>query len=266
MPTPHTLLCTVGTSLFYPNLSALAREPQADPVRAALARTYANQDWPEVAAQLRQRPPTERLCGAEINSVADLLSHGHVETGRLHLLFSDTADSERIAAVLDAYFTIALAKPDACEPWEQFSDDWDERFEPLVNREKIDGQDYLELSATGQIFHETFRSRFQQHKATGVPRDAMPNEKRSPKLGDDSFQQARGPILRFLQKLTDERPYVVQCYSTYWNPDLSEANRFRLSGGEVQGVYSKRLLVRQVQGAYHGRRAGRPGRRRGGPQ
>ena len=105
MPTPHTLLCTVGTSLFYPNLSALTREPQADPVRAALARAYANQDWPEVAAQLRQRLPTERLCGAEVNSVADLLSHGHVETGRLHLLFSDTADGERIAAVLDAYFT-----------------------------------------------------------------------------------------------------------------------------------------------------------------
>ena len=342
MSTPHTLLCTVGTSLFYPNLSALAREPQADPVRAALARAYANQDWPEVAAQLRQRPPTERLCGAEINSVTDLLSHGHIETGRLHLLFSDTADGEHIAAVLDAYFTadgwrvqthrveglsdrdpkafrtrglrnlaklfgervreagadycainatggykaqiaiavlmgqalgipvyykherfdaiipfppmpvaldfalwlrasglfMALAKPDACEPWERFRDDWDERFEPLVNREKIDGQDYLELSATGQIFHETFRSRFQQHKATGLPRAATATEKQKPNLGSHGYEQARGPILRFLQKLTDERPYVVQCYSTYWNPALSEANRFRLSGGEVQGIYS----------------------------
>ena len=69
MPAPHTLLCTVGTSLFYPNLSALAREPQADPVCAALARAYADQDWPEVAAHLRHLPPTERLCGAEINSL-----------------------------------------------------------------------------------------------------------------------------------------------------------------------------------------------------
>ena len=342
MPTPHTLLCTVGTSLFYPNLSALAREPQADPVRAALAWAYANQDWPEVAAQLHQLSPTERLCGAEINSVADLLSHGHVEPGRLHLLFSDTADGERIAAVLDAYFTadgwrvqrhrveglsdqdpkafrtrglrnlaklfgervreagadycainatggykaqiaiavlmgqalgipvyykherfdaiipfppmpvaldfalwlrasglfMALAKPDACEPWERFRDDWDERFEPLVNREKVDGRDYLELSATGQIFHETFRSRFQQHKATGLPRAATASEKQRPNLGNHGYGQARGPILRFLQRLTDERPYVRLCHSTYWNPDLSEANRFRLSGGDVEGIYS----------------------------
>ena len=78
MPTPHTLLCTVGTSLFYPNLSTLACESQTDPVRAALAQAYASQDWSEVAAQLHQLSPTERLCGAEINSVADLLSHGHV--------------------------------------------------------------------------------------------------------------------------------------------------------------------------------------------
>ena len=105
MTTPHTLLCTVGTSLFYPNLSGLTREPQADCVRADLAQAYADQDWPKVAAHLRQLPPTERLCGAEINSVTDLLTHGHVEKDRLHLLFSDTADGGHVAAVLDAYFT-----------------------------------------------------------------------------------------------------------------------------------------------------------------
>ena len=342
MPTPHTLLCTVGTSLFYPNLSGLTREPQADPVRTALARAYGRQDWSEVAAQLHQLSPADRLCGAEVNSVADLLKQGYVETGRLHLLYSDTEDGDRIAAVLAAYFSadgwrvqthrvdglsdrnpkafrtrglrnlaklfgervrdagadfyainatggykaqiaiavlmgqalgipvyykherfdaiipfppmpvaldfalwlrasglfMALAKPNACEPLERFRVEWDERFEPLVNREKIDGIDYLELSATGQIFHETFRSRFQRHKTTSLPRAAMPGEKQPPKLGDDGFNRARGPILRFLRKLTDERPYVVQCYSTYWNPDLSEVNRFRLSGGDVEGIYS----------------------------
>ena len=62
-------------------------------------------------------------------------------------------------------------------PWKQYREDWDERFEPLVNREEIDGEDYLELSATGQIFHETFRSRFQQIKATSLPRPATENEK-----------------------------------------------------------------------------------------
>ena len=337
MPTPHTLLCTVGTSLFYPNLSSLTHKPQTD-TRAALAQAYTERDWPKVAAQLQCLPSSERLCGAEINSVADLLTHGYVERGLLHLLFSDTDDGDHIAAVLAAYFTadgwqvqrhrvadlsdrdprafrtrglrnlaklfgervretgagycainatggykaqIAIAvlmgqalgipvyykheRFDAIIPfppmpvaldfslwlhasgmfmalssdtgeWEQFSDDWDERFEPLVNRVNIDGSDYLELSATGQIFHESFRSRFQLHKTTSLPPPAK--SKKAPNLGSHGYKEASESIRRFLQKLTDERPYVRQCHSTYWNPDLSEANRFRLSGGGVQGIYS----------------------------
>ena len=75
-----------------------------------------------------------------------------------------------------------LSQRDACEPWEHFSEDWDERFEPLANRVRIDDTDYLELSATGQIFHDTFRSRFHQHKTARLPRDA--DEKRPPDLRD----------------------------------------------------------------------------------
>lgn len=51
-PKPHTLLCTVGTSLFFPNLSGLTREPQTDPIRAALAKAYKEKDWLGVATQL----------------------------------------------------------------------------------------------------------------------------------------------------------------------------------------------------------------------
>lgn len=341
MPKPHTLLCTVGTSLFYPNLSRLTQE-DTNTIHVALAQAYAAENWPEIAAQLRQIAPTERLCGAEINSVADLLTHEYTEKSRLHLLFSDTVDGENIAAVLAAYFTVdgwqvqthrvealsdqdpktfrtrglrnlakilgervreagaeycainatggykaqiaiavlmgqalgipvyykherfdaiipfppmpvaldfslwlqasgmfmALSKPNACEPWERFHGEWDERFEPLVNREKIDGSDYLELSATGQIFHETFRSRFQQQKRSSLPPPAKQSEKQQPKLGTHGYRQAENPISHFLQKLTNERPYVRLCHSTYWNPNLPEANRFRLSGGEIEGIYS----------------------------
>jgi hypothetical protein len=72
---------------------------------------------------------------------------------------------------------MALSKPDACEPRERFGQEWDERFEPLVNREKIDGTECLELSATGQIFHETFRARFQHSKTTA--RRVRPHRPRS---------------------------------------------------------------------------------------
>ncbi len=338
---PHTLLCTVGTSLFYPNLSGLSQK-DTNTTHRALAQAYADKNWPAVATHLYQVAPTERLCGAEINSVADLLAHDFIEKGRLHLLFSDTMDGEHIAAVLASYFNaggwqtqthrvedlsdqdpktfrirglrnlakilgervreagadycainatggykaqiaiavlmgqalgipvyykherfdtivpfppmpvaldfalwlqasgmfIALSKPDACELEKQFSEEWDERFEPLVNRETIDGAPCLALSATGQIFHETFRSRFQQQKKSLLPPPAKQSEKQPPNLGTHGYKQAQELVSRFLQRITDERSYVRFCHSTYWNPDLPEAPRFRLSGKEIEGIYS----------------------------
>ena len=341
---PHTLLCTIGTSLLYPNLSNLIREQQTDPICIALAKAYSARNWSAVATELRQIDPTERICGAEINSVTDLLTQGVVERGYLHLFHSETDDGKAIAETLEAYFKqdrweveihcvkglrddepdlfrtqglrnlaklfgeqvresrqnyipcainatggykaqiaiavlmgqaldipvyykherfdaiipfppmpvaldfslwerasgmfMVLSKRDACEPWKRFEDDWDERFEPLVNRVEIEGEDCLELSATGQIFHETFRSRFQQLKATHLPPAAMRSEQEPPKLGHHAYNRARNSIEKFLQDVTDARPYVRYCYSTYWNPDLSESTRFRLSGREVQGIYS----------------------------
>ena len=368
MSIPNTLLCTIGVSLFYPNLSNLAKETQTDPVLQDLAEAYSNaeneqrnrqnrnspnrvprEEWEKVGALLEGIDPTDRLCGAEINSVAHLLEQQSIEIGHLHLYYSDTDDGEAIATILKTYFTkarwkvnihrveglldddpqsfrtkglrnlsklfgkqvreshqedrlcainatggykaqiaiavlmgqaldipvyykherfneiipfppmpvaldfllwerasgmfMALAKDNACEPWEQFQEDWDARFEPLVNRVQINGKDskeHLELSATGQIFHETFRSRFQQLKATRLPRDAKPNEKGDPKLGKHGYNKALKRISQFLQKLTNGVPYVCYCHSTYWNPDLSEATRFRMSGGKVQGIYSNR--------------------------
>lgn len=342
MPTPHTLLCTVGTSLLYPNLSRLVEEPQPDPIHAGLAQAYDQQNWEEVAIQLHEIAPTERLCGAEINSVTDLLTHREVEKVNLHLLHSETDDGRAIAQILQFYFEadgwrvqvhcvdglrddeprlfrthglrnlakifgeqvrlagadfcainatggykaqiaiavlmgqalnipvyykherfnaiipfppmpvaldfslweqasgmfMVLSQPNTCEPWQRFQEDWDERFEPLVNRVQINGEDYLELSATGQIFHETFRSRFQAIEHRRLPNPATEDEKEAPGLGKHSYGQARESILRFLENLTQDVPYIRYCHSTYWNPDLPEATRFRKSAGTVQGIYS----------------------------
>ena len=338
--TRHTLICTVGTSLFN-NLGHLT-DDATDATRAAVARAYAEKNWPGVAAQLRCLAPSDRDCGAEINSVADLLAHYHVEKGRLHLLVSETRDGAALATVLTEYFKqdgwsvnahpieglrdddpkafrtrglrnlakvigqrvresgadfcainatggykaqiaiavlmgqaldipvyykherfdaiirfppmpvsldfslwqkasgmfTVLSQPNACEPSERFIEDWDERFEPLINRDNIDGKSYLELSATGQIFHETFRTRFQQSKSIRLPRDAMPTERQSPNLGHHGYKQAREPLLRYLRRLSQDRPYIRLCHATYWNPDLPESTRFRSSADEVQGIYS----------------------------
>ena len=335
----HTLICTVGTSLF----GNLQRLQPGDAGFRILVQAYEERRWADLAGELHKIEPTERLCGAEINSVADLLKHSHMETGgRLHLLVSETSDGKDIGAVLEEYFNndgwtadsctiddlrddkpeafrtrglrnlaktigelvrrsgvdycainatggykaqIAIAvlmgqalgipvyykherfdaiipfppmpvsldfslwerasgmftvlgQRGASEPWDRFREDWDERFEPLVNRVPIDGVDHLELSATGQIFHETFRTRFQESRANRLPRAAAPGEKKAPSLGAHGYEQARGPIIRHLERLGAERPYVRFCHSTYWNPDLPESSRFRVAGGEVEGIYS----------------------------
>ena len=351
-PQPHALLCTIGTSLLYPNLSNLIKEEQTDPIRAALAQAYADKNWEEVATQLRKIDPTERLCGAEINSVTDLLAQQVIEKGDLHLFHSETDDGKAIVQILETYFTqdrwrvkihcveglrdddpdlfrtqglrnlaklfgervresrqnfipcainatggykaqiaiavlmgqaldipvyykherfdaiipfppmpvaldfslwqrasgmfMILSRSNACEPWKDFSEDWDARFEPLVNRVEIDSEAHLELSATGQIFHETFRSRFQVLKPTGLPGAASADEKEQPKLGTHAYNQARNPILHFLQEVTNARSYVRYCHSTYWNPKLPESTRFRLSGENIQGIYSNGRMVCEV--------------------
>ena len=98
-----TLICTVGTSLFFPNLAGLRRNPA--PATAALADAYDAKDWPAVARLLAAFPPTDRLCGAEVNSVAGLVANGSVAaTAGVVLVHSDTDDGRAIAGVLAAYF------------------------------------------------------------------------------------------------------------------------------------------------------------------
>ena len=124
MPKPNTLLCTIGVSLFYPNLSNLAKEAQTDSILCKLAKAYSeavqdqqrrieaeserrvpHEKWEEVGSLLYDMDPTARLCGAEINSVTDLWKQGSIERDHLHLFHSDTDDGEAIAKVLESYFT-----------------------------------------------------------------------------------------------------------------------------------------------------------------
>ena len=124
MPKPNTLLCTIGVSLFYPNLSNLAKEAQTDSILCNLAEAYSeavqeqqrrideeserkvpDREWTKVGTLLRKIEPTDRLCGAEINSVTDLLKQGSIEQDHLHLFHSDTDNGEAIAKVLESYFT-----------------------------------------------------------------------------------------------------------------------------------------------------------------
>lgn len=347
MTKPSILICTVGTSLFWPNLEKLKKEMAEGEIHddlKALAQAYEERDWPAVARELSGFSPSERTCGAEINSIASMIERNYVPADcGLFFLHSDTDDGRGIAAILKSYYQSkghtpveTIDVPDlqdqdskrfrtkglrnlalkicgvirersagACainatggykaqiaigvllgqaigvpvyykhekfseiivfppmpvaldfELWMRvggmlydlesasrlisaadYADEWDEKYESLVEREEIDGQDYLVLSPTGQIFHETFRERFRTDRDKVLPPLVSPAQKRPPRLEDAGWPGRRPEVERFMRRVTDEVPQVVHCATFYYNPDLPERTRFRLGRDGIEAVYS----------------------------
>jgi putative CRISPR-associated protein (TIGR02619 family) len=104
MPPRPVLLCTVGTSLFVPNLNGLKDRLAAGTVPEdlhPLAEAYRDRRWDDVADLLAGRPATERFCGAEINSIASLTANAYVRPDAgLYFFHSATEDGRAVAAVL----------------------------------------------------------------------------------------------------------------------------------------------------------------------
>jgi putative CRISPR-associated protein (TIGR02619 family) len=354
----NTLISTVGTSLFKPNLfnlptsesydGWLAKQPEQDrdylsrELIESLRTELHNQNWQELAKTLCDIPGITRLCGAEVNSITDLIARGYcAENSKLVFCHSATADGRHIANILQHYYKAkghqsesqeiedlqdanpklfrtkglrnlaktvskivreqdanfcainatggykaqiaigvlmgqALGVPvyykhelfseiiafppmpigldfslwleksgwltalDRGEmvSWQEVKPDWDERMEALVERTQVDSKEYLELSPTGQIFHETFKGRFESDRDRVLPPPVQNNQKEQPRLPNHSWGNARTPILNFLEKIVAECPYVRACRTDYWNPDLSSPLLFRLKGDQIEGTYS----------------------------
>ncbi len=108
MTRPSILICTVGTSLFRPNLEALKKDLADGKIRddvKPLAQAYDQRDWPAVARELARLSPSERTCGAEINSIASMIQKDHVPADcGMFFLHSDTDDGRSIAPILKSYY------------------------------------------------------------------------------------------------------------------------------------------------------------------
>jgi putative CRISPR-associated protein (TIGR02619 family) len=353
---PHTLICTIGTSLIYPNLANLPnneetyakwleKQPQEDQENLSLnlvldlQASFQANDFESVALALGQLSGTTRLCGAEINSITDLIDKEYCQPNcELFLCYSQTPDGEKIKTILNFYYkgkgyqvklkeieglqdanpklfrtkglrnlaktvsgivqeknsqfcainatggykaqiAIAVLIGQALEvpvyyKHERFSEiiafppmpialdfnlwleksgilsvlereeviewnsdldeDWNEQMETLIER---DGQE-IWLSPTGQIFHETFKGRFESDRDTFLPALIPDNQKIKPELTDHGWGSARSRILDFFQKITNQCSYVKQCRTHYWNPDLSSPVRFRKKGDQIEGIFS----------------------------
>jgi putative CRISPR-associated protein (TIGR02619 family) len=118
---PHTLLCTVGTSLFYPNMKDLpteegyeqwlANQPEKDrsvlafSTIAKLREAHQMCNWESLATILNHLPTSVRLNGAEINSISDLLERNYCRTDcRIVLLHSATPDGLQTGTILEHYY------------------------------------------------------------------------------------------------------------------------------------------------------------------
>jgi putative CRISPR-associated protein (TIGR02619 family) len=347
MTRPSILICTVGTSLFRPNLEGLKKDLAAGGIQddlRQLAQAYQQCDWPAVARELARFPPSERICGAEINSIASMIEKEYVPANcGLFFLHSDTDDGRSIAAILKSYYKAqghapveTIEVPDlqdqnpkrfrtkglrnlareicgvirdysasACainatggykaqiaigvllgqaigvpvyykhelfseiiafppmpvaldfEVWMRasgmlydleraselilaaiYADEWDEKYESLVERVEIDGHDYLELSPTGQIFHETFRERFRTARDQILPPPVPSDQKRPPRLEQAGWPGEHPEVKRFLERVTKEVAQVVHCATFYYNPDLPQRTRFRVGRDGIEGIYS----------------------------
>lgn len=92
----NTLICTVGTSLF--NNIKYAND---DSIRQA----FEGKNWKQLSLLLQEKPNTDRLCGAEINSVTSICDRGYLSSRRqLLFLVSETDDGKNTGAVLKLYY------------------------------------------------------------------------------------------------------------------------------------------------------------------
>ncbi len=123
-------------------------------------------------------------------------------------------------------------------PADAYQEEWDERFESLVDRVPIDGRSYIELSPTGQVFHETFRERFRTARDQVLPPAIPATEKQAPRLEASGWPGEHPEVERFLRHVTDEVPFVRHCATFYFNPDLPGRTRFRVSAHGLEGVLS----------------------------
>lgn len=101
-----TLICTVGTSLFQTNLNQLNETTPGKPENwFAIKQAYDNGNWDQLARELLTVDPTSRICGAEINTVHELLTTKKFPIEQIHFLVSDTEDGRNTGNVLQKYFT-----------------------------------------------------------------------------------------------------------------------------------------------------------------
>lgn len=115
--TRTVLLCTVGTSLFESNLKNLPEKN--DTINKAanqykknqfpdnwsnIRNAYKAKNWKKLAQELACIDPAMRICGAEINTINEVITIKKAPIEEIYFLVSDTETGRDTGSVLEAYF------------------------------------------------------------------------------------------------------------------------------------------------------------------
>jgi len=100
----NTLICTVGTSVMG-NLTRLSNDSgQNYHNKDLLIRFFGERNPFFLAKEMLKIDPSDPLCGAEINTVEELVKREKIDLQRLFLLVSDTEEGDFVGKLLVSYF------------------------------------------------------------------------------------------------------------------------------------------------------------------
>jgi putative CRISPR-associated protein (TIGR02619 family) len=169
----------------------------------------------------------------------------HVPVYYMHERFSEIIAFPPMPVAFDfdrwmQYSRVLYALEKEPRPWAELQEEWDEVLESLTEVVDIDGEKWVELSATGQIFHDAFRERFRSHREMLLPPPAL--KKEAPLIRDHSVTlKCRPELERYLQDVTQALPCIQRCVTHYTHPDLPLPMGFRIKPksdeSQIEGIY-----------------------------
>lgn len=101
----NTIICTVGTSLFYSNLSKIGIGLNDKPSNwKKLKEAFDNEKWKLLAKLFQDINPSERICGAEINTIEESIKKKSVNLERIVFLVSESEIGINTGEFLKYYY------------------------------------------------------------------------------------------------------------------------------------------------------------------
>lgn len=100
----NRLISTVGTSLFS-NIRGEYRDTNGilQNTHQELQQLLRDQNWGQLAQVLSRIPSSARICGAEINSIYEVVKRQKLNLEHIHFFVSDTEEGRRTGEVLETY-------------------------------------------------------------------------------------------------------------------------------------------------------------------